>query len=1503
MTPSLPGLSHRIRRALILGALLVMLPAPFSAQGEEPVSKQDAILQGTYHRFDRLWKFHPAAELPALDPSMEALQSMIAIDLDGQEPVVPVAVTTRDTGEELEKNGFRIDARIGNLVTLQIPLSRLPALTALSSVVYVQASRIVQPQAHDVSIPETRTPLARQSFNVTGKGVVVGDIDTGIDWRHADFRNADGSTRIKFLWDLSDDTGPAPADFSSVGGTVYTESQINAALGGSGTVREADRNGHGTHTAGSAAGNGLATGNGFPARTFAGVATEADLIVVKGVRKDTGGFATNDVIAAISFIDRRARDLNAPYVINMSLGGQFGAHDGTDPQELAIDNLIGPGKPGKAIVIAAGNEGADNIHAGGTIPTGRAETVRFSVAPNQTLAYIDLWYSGSDSFDVTVVTPTNVATPKLSPGAANFRGVAPDGTTVEVGSLNQNPLNQSKEIFVVITQSKKDQPVLSGNWSLLLQRTSGDSGRFDSWTGSSRSSRFIDHLESTRKVSMPGTAKNAITVASYITKTQWTDIDGSRQSYSSWGPAFAGPAASKSPFSNAGPTRDGRQKPDIAAPGQGIASANSADSEQDREAIVADGKHKIEQGTSMATPHVTGAVALMLQLNRGLDAAQIRDALTRTARSDDFTGRVPHTDWGFGKMDVFEALKAVSPSVTTPPPPVTPDPVITSIDPNTLERGTTVQATISGSNFTGGRLTVEITPSTGITVNQAAAVSSSRINLNLTVASSAPVGSDQVIVAVDGRRSAPGTFRVVAPNTPSTDAQDAFEPNDTFQDAKPIPANGRMNARINPRADLDVFKFSATRGRKVTFDIDAQVLTPSSGLDSIVGVFDRSGNLLASNDDEGPTLDTYLEWIPTVTDTYFVLVASASLDSGPYTSGPYLLKIDGHAGDIRADSTPPVLNANSILVPQILSRTTELWGEWSAQDPESGVDHYEYAVGTSAGAANVIPFTRTSNLSIYLSGLNLQNGATYYIAVRAFNGAGLATPVQVSRGTRINTAFPSYPIYFPRVVALPGSFTGIAVSNPTTSNVQILYREFDNSGNLILGEGITNPTTTVLGPHEQLPLLSTELFGAPTANSPGWVEIQASDPNVKAFFLYGGSSFLDGADVTGNAMTDFLFHRVQESGDFIFTILSLVNPNDAAATVTADLRDKGGQIVSTQNLTLGPKQRTVKLVRDLFPGVTEQIGGSIRIRSTQPLAGFELVAANATDLGGMNPQAASEAARSLAFAHLASQGIWYTEISATNPNDSPVQVQLRANDERGALIAGAGVVNPVTVVIPGRGQYNATASETFRLTGSQAISGYVTAQVTGGIGGILGNLLFGTTSGTAVAALPVQTRSSGSFVFSQVAQVTGLFTGLTLLDTDPVAASVKTEVFSATGLSLGSRTETFQPAEKKARIISDIVAGALGQAGGFIQVNSTRPIAGFELFGSSTLSFLASVPPQTLTDAVTKQSGTQENFVRIPRRGQAGSGAEVSDDPWSLKLYGRLRHQQPAGKLNPGWLR
>ncbi len=587
---------------------------------------------------------------------------------------LPLILKSSLSKSDLNKFGVLVYTQVGDIFTVKVPINSIGTLVKNDHIFFIQMPQEVTAQT-DESLTEINAIQTRQQYNVSGEGVIIGVVDTGIDWRHMDFRNADGSTRIKVMLDFSDPGDSNGDGFldgpDQYGGTLYTEQEINDALNGTGTVNESDVVGHGTHVAGCAAGNGQATGNGIPSGTYVGVAPEAELIIVKGTRVNgSNSFNEWDYINGMAFIDSVATAMGKPYVINLSLGGSSGPHDGKGLGEQAIDNLVGPGILGKAVVVSAGNEGGKAIHTSGTFSGGTTNIeTKFDVSsytpnPSNVDDYIqfDGWYKSLFNYSVQVITPDGDTYGPVSSG--HDSGFDTDDGVIYISNAKGGPssLNGDKYILIQIYDYYSSKPPKNGEWKI---KVFGSAGRFDLWLGgASMTVAFTTNVDYTMIAGTPGTAFNAITVGSYVTKSRWTDLDGN----SLYVPGLN--VNEISSFSSPGPTRDGRTKPDICAPGEKIASSysvtappsgsysifNSGSNDYPNAYICEDNKHAITQGTSMAAPHVAGLVALMFEQYPNRDAIQVRSSLTETARNDSYTGTVPNDTWGYGKIDALAAM-------------------------------------------------------------------------------------------------------------------------------------------------------------------------------------------------------------------------------------------------------------------------------------------------------------------------------------------------------------------------------------------------------------------------------------------------------------------------------------------------------------------------------------------------------------------------------------------------------------------------------------------------------------------------------------------------------------------------------------------------------------------------------------------------------------------------------------------------------------------------------
>jgi minor extracellular serine protease Vpr len=631
---------------------------------------------------------------PAYSPT--ELQDRFGIRGAEPNPSVEVAITVSRPSEPetLKKLGAEVRFRLGQTLYASVPVLRLEQIAREPDV------RMVRPimAAHIPELPRSPAPPVfrppgtsrgsrgakpSSSFDhrgLTGKGVIVAILDTGIDWRHPDFRRPDGTSRILYLYDPFDDSwsrsaGGSEPPFSVQGrrlGTLYTRQQITAALKGRGKVNSPDLHGHGTACAGVAAASGRATARGVPAGTYAGVAPEADLIAVR-VMPEGHTEEIYPYYEAVRWVAETARRLGKPCVISMSLGGHFSAHDGTEAAEQVIDRLVGPGSAGLAVCVAAGNEGNYGFHAGQVFGPRRpgqqdieSEGIQLHVTGATTLtAYFDhgddwgLAIGGQDRFLVNEAGETVYALLYRDPKAGfSARLSAPAKEPADFDAWLRDYVGAERQ------SEKTDQLVVvlpPGSYELIGFAASArvKSGRFDLYVPNYHAASFGRGVESRFMVGSPGNAGNVITVASYDFRGSWQNLGGQYTFYNLRPGDLSG-------YSSPGYRRDGFRKPDITAPAQYAISSLARECKMGKgygdAHVTRDGLHIAWNGTSAATPYIAGVVALMLQKNPRLNAAQIKRILTRTATRDEFTGATPNPRWGFGKVNPAAALKATPPS-------------------------------------------------------------------------------------------------------------------------------------------------------------------------------------------------------------------------------------------------------------------------------------------------------------------------------------------------------------------------------------------------------------------------------------------------------------------------------------------------------------------------------------------------------------------------------------------------------------------------------------------------------------------------------------------------------------------------------------------------------------------------------------------------------------------------------------------------------------------------
>lgn len=528
----------------------------------------------------------------------------------------------------------QVRSRIGNIVSCLGSLRTVAALEDEPSVISIEASRRGSGPELSRSVPLVKANLVHQPpVSEKGESALIAIIDGGIDVLHESFQDSNGKTRILEIWDQRDSTGPGPT-FSGVAsyGTIHTEGEINSYIA-SGTVPVGlgrDTDGHGTHVASIAAGRASGSFAG-------GMAPEANILVVIPSLQTTSndplslGYSTSHVDALV-YVREFANKSGMPVVVNVSQGMNAGAHDGSSLLEAAFDNFSGGGRePGLIVVKSAGNERGHNGHAKLHVLSGSQEVLRWdSQAPHAGPDVIELWFKACDELKFTLRDPKHQKSGLVTRSFDSDSGTFPSGNGYEVSYVQYHHDNGDSRLLVTIWPGSKST-IEIGTWELELQSGHVVVGDIHAWVerDDSRSINFTNHLSDETTLSIPGTAATVIAV---------------------------GAVAPSKPFklatySSYGPTRDQRHKPDVAAPGDGITAAKGGTSNGVR----------TDAGTSMAAPHVTGAIAIALShcakqgQARIPNAAQIRAALSQVAQN--FNGN-HNPGMGFGVLDVEALLGA-----------------------------------------------------------------------------------------------------------------------------------------------------------------------------------------------------------------------------------------------------------------------------------------------------------------------------------------------------------------------------------------------------------------------------------------------------------------------------------------------------------------------------------------------------------------------------------------------------------------------------------------------------------------------------------------------------------------------------------------------------------------------------------------------------------------------------------------------------------------------------
>ena len=556
----------------------------------------------------------------ALDATEEERQKSLELDVgyDAIEREWDLIVKYSGSLEEIRNLGIQVVELQNEFAIVTIKESLIERLSEFPQIEYIEKPKRLFFSVENGKIASCIPPVQRPPYNLTGRGVLVGVIDSGIDYANPVFQNADGTTRIRNLWDQSLSQNP-PEGYLI--GTEYTSEQINEALRQP-TMQERrqivpsqDISGHGTAVAGVAAGG---------SNEYRGVAYESELIVVKlGIPKLDGFPRTTELMQAIDYVVRKALEYQMPVAVNISFGNTYGSHDGNSLLEQFIQDIANRWK--SVICIGTGNEGNTAGHVSGVLSDDVEEEIELAVQENESTINVQIWKAYYDVMDISIQSPSGVRVGPIQEilGSQRFR-IGETELLLYYGE--PGPYTIDQEIFIDFLP--RTDYINSGVWKIILTPRRIISGNYALWLPSSNvlneeTGFLFPSVQGT--LTIPSTAFRTIGVGAYNSETMtYADFSG------------RGSGA--------------RIKPDIVAPGVNI------------RAPIPGGSFGEFSGTSFATPFVTGSAALMMQrgIVNGNDpflyGEKVKAYFQRGAREILGFTEYPNEVVGYGALCVEDSL-------------------------------------------------------------------------------------------------------------------------------------------------------------------------------------------------------------------------------------------------------------------------------------------------------------------------------------------------------------------------------------------------------------------------------------------------------------------------------------------------------------------------------------------------------------------------------------------------------------------------------------------------------------------------------------------------------------------------------------------------------------------------------------------------------------------------------------------------------------------------------
>lgn len=535
-----------------------------------------------------------------------------------------VIILYSGTLERVSETAESVTPLLKNFAIVRIREENIEKLASLEEVIYIEKPKRLFFEVADGRRVSCIDAVQTPRFRLTGKGVLIGVIDSGIEYANADFRQEDGATRIRFLWDQTVE-GTPPEGYRI--GSEFSAEQINEALQQPNRtmrlqkVPSVDISGHGTAVAGVAAGNGKNSGG-----RYRGTAPDAELIIVKLGNPGGVGFPrTAELMQAVDYIVQKAEMLQMPVSVNISFGNTYGAHNGTSLPERFLDAAAQIGRT--LISVGTGNEGAEAGHTSGFVREGEETSVPLGVQERQGAFSLQIWTDYTDVIGVTIKTPSGERVGPIREVMGTQRFLT-GKTEILLYYGEPSPYSGLNEIFLEFLPV--DDYVNSGEWNIILVPEQIVTGRFEMWLPASYTLNegtvfFYPTEELT--LTIPSTASRVLTVAAY---------DADTMSYAD--------------FSGRGRKSQNNQKPDLAAPGVNVVSVQGEEG------------YASFTGTSFAAPFASGGAALLMEWgiteknDLFLYGEKAKAFLRRGARELPGYDSWPNNQLGYGALCIRDSI-------------------------------------------------------------------------------------------------------------------------------------------------------------------------------------------------------------------------------------------------------------------------------------------------------------------------------------------------------------------------------------------------------------------------------------------------------------------------------------------------------------------------------------------------------------------------------------------------------------------------------------------------------------------------------------------------------------------------------------------------------------------------------------------------------------------------------------------------------------------------------